>query len=503
MGILIGTIICLNNKGGGDVKYIPLLFLLLVSCSGVPVQDCKQTDQIPDIFPDYIGITIPYNIAPLNFKLNGTLKEAWAVISFSDIKLEVKARKNEFVIPETSWKKLLQAAKGKEVRIQMQVRDSVGWNKYQPFTIQIANEPVDSYLVYRLIEPGYEMWNRMGIYQRNLETYDESAILENRMTGNNCMNCHSFCMQNPGKMLFHTRQTYPGTILIDGNKIEKLDTKTEQTISSLVYPSWHPSGKYVAFSVNKIKQSFHMNDKNRIEVFDEASDVVVYDVEKHEIITTPKLFSQAAFETFPTFSPDGSTLYYCVAEARPMPRDYKDVKYSLCSIAFDPETRKFGLEVDTLYNAYKEGKSASFPRVSPDGNYLLYTLSGYGSFSIWHKDADLYLIDLKTKENRLLNEVNSEDVESYHSWSSNSRWFVFSSRRIDGLYTRLYIAYMDKDGKVGKPFLLPQRDTEHYNSLMKSYNIPEFVFGKVKVNKFSLALNIKENKSQKIDFTDE
>ena len=107
------------------------------------------------------------------------------------------------------------------------------------------------------------------------------------------------------------RDKYSGTYLIDGDKIEKLNTKTDQTISPLVYPSWHPSGKYVAFSVNQTSQSFHANDKNRVEVFDSQSDVVVYDTEKHEIISTPSIRTAKAFETFPTFSPDGKTLYFC------------------------------------------------------------------------------------------------------------------------------------------------------------------------------------------------
>ena len=95
---------------------------------------------------------------------------------------------------------------------------------------------------------------------------------------------------------------------------------------------------------------------------------------------------------------------------------------------------------------------------------------------------------------RPLVEVNSDDVESYHSWSSNSRWFVFSSRRIDGLYTRPYIAYVDEDGKVGKPFLLPQKDAGFYQSFMKSFNIPEFITGKVKVRGRVLAIKAKEDK---------
>lgn len=478
--------------------YMSMLAVLL-ACSG-PVHVDKTKQEQPAIFPDYAGVTIPANIAPLNFAVTSGGGEACATFTAEGETFDVRASDGRFVIPVSKWKKLLQAATGKQIQVTVAVKEGNEWIGYAPFTLEVAAEPVDSYLAYRLIEPGYELWNQMGIYQRDLESYDQSAIVENKMTNNNCMNCHSFCMQNPDKMLFHMREKFPGTILVNGDKIEKLNTKTDQTMSALVYPSWHPSGKYVAFSVNQTKQAFHLNDKNRIEVYDEASDVVVYDTEKHEIVTSSKLFTKDAFETFPTFSPDGRTLYFCTADARSMPKDFKEVKYSLCSISFDPDKRTFGTEVDTLYNAAVDGRSASFPRVSPDGRHLLYTLSGYGNFSIWHTDADLYLADLATGESRALDEVNSPDVESYHSWSSNSRWFVFSSRRMDGLYTRPFIAYMGKDGKAGKPFLLPQEDTEFYTRFMKSYNIPEFITGKVKPSSRTLALKAKEDKGVDVKF---
>lgn len=478
--------------------YIIGMLAALCSCSE-SVNVSRTLDESPAIFPDYNGVTIPSNIAPLNFSLNEFKEQSRAVFSAEGQQFEVKGDKGSFVIPPSKWKKLLKSATGKSVQVTVQVKEGDEWVAYSPFTLLVAPETMDSYLAYRLIEPGYELWNKMGIYQRNLENYTQTPIIENKMSGSNCMNCHSFCMQNPDKMLFHMRATFPGTLLIDGDKIEKLNTQTKETISALVYPSWHPSGKYVAFSVNKTKQAFHLHDKNRVEVYDEASDVVVYDVEKHEIVTTSNLFSTDAFETFPTFSPDGKTLYFCSAEARPIPQEFAEVRYHLCSIAFDPATRAFGTQVDTLYNA-KEGKSASFPRVSPDGRYLLYTLSGYGNFSIWHKDADLYLADLQSGTSRPLTEVNSDDVESYHSWSSNSRWFVFSSRRIDGLYTRPYIAYLGKDGKAGKPFLLPQKDADFYHTCMKSFNIPEFITGKVKVRSHALATQAKEEEGIDVTF---
>lgn len=482
------------------IIYILFISIFLVNCSN-PVQITKTKDELPAIFPDYIDVTIPYNIAPLNFKLTNEYEDACVFLESSDIKIEVKAKKGQFTIPESEWKKLLDAAKGKEINVTVSQKDGNDWIAYRPFKMFVSSDPVDPYIAYRLIEPGYQLWNEMGIYQRNLENYKQTAIMENKMTGGNCMNCHSFCMQDPSKMLFHMRATYPGTYMIIGDKIEKLNTKTEQTISSLVYPSWHPSGKYVAFSVNNTAQSFHMNNKNVVEVFDDASDVVVYDVEKHEIVTAPQLFSKDQYETFPTFSPDGKTLYFCSAEMQTMPVDFEKVKYSLCSIEFDPETRKFGSVVDTLYNAQTEGKSVSFPRVSPDGKYLMYTLSGYGNFSIWHKDADLYMINLETKETYPLDTANSDDVESYHSWSSNSKWVVFSSRRIDGLYTRPHFTHIDNEGKASKAFLLPQKSVDFYHKFMKSYNIPEFITGEVKDRVYDIGKIAKEDKGIDIKYS--
>jgi hypothetical protein len=473
------------------------LILLFTGCSR-SLPEAEKVDALPPVFPDYIGVTVPGNIAPLNFRLTDFDGDLYVHLRTLDNELMLKGSKGKIRISPSKWTKLLEKAVGNAIEVTVYASDKQGWKQYQPFSIQVAREPMDPYLAYRLIEPGYELWNKMGIYQRNLENYKQSAILENKMTGTGCMNCHSFCLQDPEKMLFHIRETFPGTILIKGDKIEKLNTKTEQTMSNLVYPSWHPGGRYIAFSVNKTKQAFHMNDRNRVEVFDEASDVVVYDSDKHEIVTAPVLFSQDRWETFPTFSPDGKTLYFCSAEPRPI-TTFEEIKYSLCSISFDPQKRAFGSVVDTLYNA-SEGNSASFPRVSPDGKFLVYTKAGYGNFSIWHKDADLYLIDLKTKATRRMDEINSEDVESYHSWSSNSRWLVFSSRRIDGLYTRPYFAYVDESGKAGKPFLLPQDDPDYYHRFMKSYNIPEFITGKVKPQSRAIALKAKNDPGVNVKF---
>ena len=370
-------------------------------------------------------------------------------------------------------------------------RQNKKWNKYLPFYIHIRNEPIDPWLVYRLIAPGYEAWSDMGLYQRDISTFKEESIIDSRLLPGNCMNCHSFNQNNPKQMIFHLRGKIGGTLLIKDSKVKKVNTKTEKTISNCVYPSWHPSGDYIAFSVNSIYQVFHSFKEKRIEVYDSESDVVVYDINNNKLITCDLINLKGNFETFPAFTPDGGSLFFCSAGAKKMPDEYNQIRYHLCRISFDASNGTFGRKVDTLVNSSEFGKSVSFPRISPSGKYLMFTTSDYGNFSIWHKDADLFLLDLQTGFYKPIDIVNSEDTESYHSWSSGSNWFVFSSRRQDGLYTRPFIAYIDKNGKAGNPFLLPQKDPDYYDNCLQSFNIPEFVIEKVGPNRQDMIRAIK------------
>lgn len=461
---------------------LSLYTILWVACthSVTEPQSATPLNRLPDIFPDYVDVTIPPQIAPLRFMLRHAPEEAIVCISHEKEKMVCQASGKEgFLMDEKQWNYLVQSAIGKALEVKVYEQKEGAWQVYDSFHWYVSGDSIDPYLVYRLIEPGYELWNQMGIYQRRLTDFKESPIITNDLTGHNCMNCHSFPNQNPQQMTLHMRGPRGGTYLFQSGQITKLSGKINEQIPSLVYPSWHPSGDFVAFSTNQTRQAFHMNDRNRIEVFDYTSDLLVYDVQRNEVITTPQLFSDQAFETFPHFSPDGKTLYFCTAEAQKMPDDFQKVRYNLCSISFNPETRTFGNQVDTLFNGKQAAKSVSFPRVSPDGKFLVFTLSDYGNFSIWHKEADLFLANLQDGTIIPLEAANSNDVESYHSWNSNSRWLVFSSRRVDGLYTHPHLIHIDAEGKAGKPFILPQPNASYYTSFMKSFNIPEFVKGPV------------------------
>jgi hypothetical protein len=466
------------------LTYLVLLPLLACGCAGGGVTVEEETGRSPGIFPDYADCTIPPNIAPLNFALTEPHDRAWVTFTSPDGEWSVPERGGQFTIPVSKWRGMLEAATGGTVTVKVTALVEGKGVGYEPFEWHVAPEAVDPYIAYRLIEPGYDMWSVLGLYQRDLEGYDPSPIIENRLTNGSCMNCHSFRGQDPATMLYHLRGPSAGTMMIREGEIEKLNTKTEQTMSALVYPSWHPSGRFVAFSVNDTQQAFHVNGPNRVEVYDNVSDVVVYDVERHEIVASPLTHGTDTFESMPTFSPDGRTLYFASAPfVADVPADHEQVRYSICSMSFDENTRSFGTLVDTLYNARTEGRNANFPRVSPDGKFLLYTLSDHSTFAIWHTEADLWMTELATGRRIPLDGANSDDAEGYHSWSSNSRWIVFGSRRIDGAYTRPFIAYIDENGTAGKAFLVPQKDVDFYDRMMYSYNVPEFIKGRVKDNR--------------------
>lgn len=458
--------------------------MLLCACTA-RVQDAEPLRCDAVVCPDYAEVTLPVNIAAPTFALADSLMlhEAQAVFTSGKATVVVADDGEEgFCIDADDWKDLVRESNTVSVRIQG-TKDGK-WVEYNAFNIYISPDSIDSYLVYRLIEPGYEQWNEMGIYQRSLTTYDEEPILTNKQTNGGCMNCHSFCQHDPSKMLFHLRADYAGTYFVDNDKVTKITPSP-----SFVYPSWHPGGRYVAFSTNQTKQMFHTTDVNRIEVFDYSSDVVIYDTQTGETLTCPQIHSATAFETFPSWSPDGTRLYFCSADSVTMPEEFERAKYSLCSIMFCESEGTFGDAVDTLYSAKANDKSVSFPRVSPDGSKLVFTVSDYGNFSIWHKEARLYMIDLNARKGKEGSANESETGKaiakcclpyraSYHTWSSNGKWLVFSSRQDDGLYTRPYIAHLQADGSFAKPFVVPQKDADFYNRTMKSFNLPEFIKGK-------------------------
>ncbi|MDY6265597.1 MAG: hypothetical protein SPM31_00545 [Prevotella sp.] len=465
--------------------------MMLASCTEKP-ENVTKVDKLPAIFPDYSGVTIPDGIAPMNFNVTGDDCDCVDVTVKGSKGGEVHSNGDYAKFDLDDWHSLTRQNKGGTLTFTVCVEKDGKWTQYKDFTMTVSPYAIGDWgLTYRRIAPGYEVYGHMGIYQRDLSTFDETPIFDNLAAPGACVNCHTPNRTNSDQYTFHVRGEHGATVVHRDGKEELLKAKNDSIHGSMVYPYWHPSGKYCAYSTNNTHQSFHSVRSERIEVFDQSSDVFVYEPSTHQLILDSLLMTKDHYETYPAFSPDGRTLYFCSSTAEPIPSGYKDIKYNICKIAFNPDNGTFGTRVDTIFNARKMGKSATHPRPSYDGRYLMFTMSDYGCFPIWHKEADNWLLDLRTGKAQPMTAANSDNTDSWHNWSTNSHWFVFTSRRGDGLYTRLYIASVDDKGNVSKPFLLPQENPlDYYDKLLDSYNTPDFTTKPVKLDEREMGRQI-------------
>lgn len=465
------------------IRFRMLVVLLAAVLAVVPWRAAPaETPVSLKIEPDYTGITLPPNIAPLNFKVLHPGRAYQVILrSTTGEPLTVKSRQPRMLFPEKSWRALLEKNAGQALLMEVQIQQNDGqWLRFPVVTNWIAAEPVDGYLVYRLLRPLYNYYSTMGIYQRNLGNFSQVEVLENKRLLDGCLNCHTFQQHSPVSMFFHTRGG-PGNSIIMVRSNE-----THHIARTGGYASWHPSGRLVVYSVNQLSLFFHTRGSTR-DVFDADSDLHLYRLDTHQVAAPPAIAATNRNETWPSWSPDGRYLYFCSAEPRPQER-FREVRYDLMRVAYDLATDTWG-QPETLMAARETQLSAALPRVSPDGRWLVFTLTRYGNFPIYQAGADLFLMDLSTREVRRL-PINSDQTDSWHGWSSNSRWLVFSSKRRDGVFTLPYFSHVTPGGEFSKPFVLPQEDPEFYDTFVKNFNLPEFITSPVTVKPSALAQTI-------------
>ena len=334
-----------NVKHRFLVSLVFLVFLVILGLSGCSSRptDVTKTDALPEIYPDYVGVTIPVGIAPLNFSMQNVDVDLVDVHIRGSKAGELHANGAYADFDIDGWHQLLEQNKGSQLTVTVCARKDGLWTQYKDFTIAVSPYALDEWgLTYRRIAPGYEVYSHMGLYQRDLSTFDETAIIDNTQIPGQCVNCHMSNRTNPDRFVFHVRGQHGATMVqMDGQR-EWLKAKNDLLGGSMVYPYWHPSGKYCAFSTNQTRQGYHVVKDERIEVFDLSSDVFVYNPVTHEILTDSLLSTKEWSENSPVFSPDGKWLYYMTCLQQEYPAHYKDEKYNLCRIAFDAEKGTYG-----------------------------------------------------------------------------------------------------------------------------------------------------------------
>lgn len=399
--------------------------------------------------------------------------------------IDVKSLTGKIKIPLRKWRSLLNNNRGKQLSFDVYVKSKDGcWGRYETITNTIANENIDGFLVYRFMKPIFTWWKNIGIYQRNIENYDEKLVLHNKSFRHVCLNCHTFLNNTPDYMVLGIRTPVygSGALFSHGGKVEKIGAKWS-------YTSWHPGGRLAAYSMNTVWQFFHRLTMDIRDVIDLDSCICYYLVDSEEVKTAFGISEKDRLETYPTWSPDGRYLYYCSApilwtDRTKLPsQNYDQVKYDLRRISYNVDTDEWG-QPETILSAEKTGMSIMLPRISPDGRFLVFCMCNYGCFPVYQPSSDLYMMDLQTGKYDKLS-INSEYSESWHSFSSNSRWLAFSSKRQDGLFTRIYLSYVDKDGNVYKPIIVPQKDPAYYDSLLQTYSVPELITRPVEVSRIA------------------
>ena len=463
------------------------LLFLLTACSPSVPESYTESQELPKVYPDVIDVTVPLNIAPLTFQLDEEADGMIARYQRDGVEVVCEGKMQPSM---SEWREL--TTKAGDINVDVFVKHGNHWTHHQPFAIHVSPDSIDSYLSYRLIPASFISYESLTISQRCLENYDESVIYDNKLCGfekdGQCINCHHYQWYNPQRLQFHARQNMGGTVIAYDGRTKKVNMLNDSILSAGVYPAWHPTLNYIVYATDKTLQNFHTMNPNKVEVYDEASDIIAYDVENDNVTNIEN--SDTEFEVFPAWSPDGKMLYYCSAHferqdttrtrSQEVQNRYRELKYSIYRKTFNPDTREFGPR-ELVFDAAAIDSSATFPRISPDGRYLLFTMGHYGYFHIWHHEADLWIMDLASGTARPFTEVNSPDTESYHSWSSNGKWIIFSSRRNDGVFTRPYMAHVDNNGHASKPFELPSEDPDYHRQFMRCYNIPEFMKGPVTI----------------------
>lgn len=478
--------------------------LLIVSLCGtvwggsLAPKEAAVMPQAPRLEPDYTDLVIPPNIAPLNFAIKepGTSFHV-SLRGKAGEPIEIGSSGPKVRIPEGLWRQLLGLNKGGDLLVDVFARnDQEQWKRFAAITNHVATEDIDPYLIYRKIHPAHSTWSEMGLYQRNLGTFQETPILENRRFANDCCHCHMLRNNDPSTATVDIRSIhYENSLLVISNGV------AETIRGSVGFVAWHPKGSVIVSSFSKPRLMLHSSRNDMRDIAELEGWLGYFTLGSNVVRPIPGVWDETRLLASPAWAPDGRYLYYGNA---PNPwtnmnaltaTSHTVARYNLMRVAYDIERDQWG-KPEMVLPVSESGFSVAQPRISPDGHWLYYCAIAYGCWPTYDPASDLYGIDLKAGQEsgkftcRKL-ELNSPQCESWLSWSSNSRWVVFSSKRVSPLFNRPHLAYVAANGVCGKPFIVPQSDPAYYDALLRTYTIPTLSMGPVTVPQSKLVDAIK------------
>jgi tetratricopeptide (TPR) repeat protein len=304
-----------------------------------------------------------------------------------------------------------------------------------------------------------------------------------------CANCHSF--SRDGKTLAldvdgpqNDKGMYAIASLQPRTSIRTQDVFTwndfpdkppgHRTIGFMAQLS--PDGRYAVTTVNEEVFVANFKDYRFLQVFYPTRGILAwYDRSTRRIRALPGADNPNFVQTNGFWSPDGSYLVFARAAARDaypqnrkMPEFAGDpleppIQYDLYRIPFNGGK---GGRPKAIAGASHNHMSNAFPKVSPDGHWIVYVQSRNGQ--LMRPDGQLYIVPAEGGQARRMR-CNTARMNSWHSFSPNGRWLVFSSKSRSP-YTQMFLTHIDEEGNDSPAILI-----ENSTASNRAVNIPEFV----------------------------
>jgi Flp pilus assembly protein TadD len=407
------------------------------------------------------------------------------------------------------WKRIKQHSVNRPAEVTIRgYNQSNGHNALSEGQVSIStsNDPVGAPIFYRDV-PLMPSETEKGVIKplaataipliewrlRSIDQPVSKVVLKDMHT---CANCHSFSrdgktmgmdMDGPqnDKGLYAVVSVKPKTTIRSQDMISWNPTEDRQFAFNRVgfMSRISPSGRYVLTMVTSAQRPSENNyyvanflDYKFLQVFYPTRGVLYwYDRTTGERHPLPGADDPNFVQTNGVWSPDGKYVVFARAEAKdPYRADGKlathandpnevQIKYDLYRVPFNDGK---GGSAEPIEGASANGMSNSFPKVSPDGRWIVFVEARNGE--VMRPDGQLYIVPFEGGKARRMR-ANMHPMNSWHSWSPNGHWLVFSSKS-RGPYTRMFLTHVDQDG-TDSPAIYIDNPT----AANRAVNLPEFV----------------------------
>ncbi len=420
------------------------------------------------------GAVFPPNLCAPNVTWVDAEDDLWLVrIEARGVRRQWLSRERTLTIPDEAWAEIVKSP-GMPVRIEVRgIRRSGFAGKARPevnvarLTCCVSFDPADPVVVYRLVDPPFLNVKTPNTYFREIAKREPKVLVDSR--GKYCVNCHSFSNSSgtEGTLALQVRDIGSATSgsvsylsFCDLAKGKGYRVSMPFPVQMTTFMAWSFDGTRIAFAANQDLASFAPFVLETQNTMQSESDIAVIDTRTWTARLVPGASEPGVIETFPSWTPDGSKIVFCSGPAkRPEPL----TRFALRIVPAEGGVAK------PIPNIPDDNASRVYPHFSADGLWLMFTQTAGGA--LVKPTSDLYIMPANFSEAPRKLECNSPyAADSWYSWSSNSRWIVFTSKRDDGIFARLYLAHIDTDGRASPPVRLPISDEPRM-----SFNIPEFV----------------------------